>query len=72
MTTILDALYNAEVNLSMPIATVQMIGLKQLKNAIKLLEKGYPTDFVMNDFLDTYDNLENVPTYAEYLEKSNA
>lgn len=72
MTTILDALYNAEVNLSIPFAAVQRVGLQQLKNAIKLLEKGYPSHFVMNDFLDTYDNLENAPTYTEYLEKSNA
>lgn len=72
MLTILDTLFNARVNLSMPYASVQNIGLKGLNNAITLLQKGYPADFLIGEITDLYDNLENAPTYTEYLEKSNA
>lgn len=67
MLTILDTLFNARTNLAMPIASVQNIGLKALNNAIALLQKGYPADFLIGEITDLYDNLDNVPTYAEYL-----
>ena len=60
---ILEALQNANHNLSLPILPRLSfeIGKSQLKNAVKLLEKGYSLTDEVEPLLDHYGKVENVP-----------
>jgi hypothetical protein len=60
--TILEALYNAQVNLvdgRLPIQKI--LGAEQLNNAIVLLEKGYPAHQEVEPLLEQYENVNDVP-----------
>jgi hypothetical protein len=63
--TILEALQNAHFNLcvqKIP-GISDKIGESQLKNAIDLLEKGYPTSQEVEPLIDKYGNLTDVPEF---------
>jgi hypothetical protein len=59
MSTILEALQNAEYNLRLPF-TAPLAGI-QLHNAVTLLEKGYGIGEEIEPFFDRYDAIEDVP-----------
>lgn len=65
--TILEALQNAEVNLSnaLPPPAVQtstaLLGKSYLHNAIVLLEKGYGIDDEVASLLEDHHKVEDVP-----------
>ena len=59
--TILEALMNAEINLSESHPFQKSIGLNQLHNAIVLLEKGYNHSELVDPLLEKYGDVENVP-----------
>ncbi len=61
--TILEALQNANHNLSLPILPRLSfeIGKSQLKNAVVLLEKGYSINDEIEPLLERYGKVENVP-----------
>lgn len=66
MTTVLECLQNARYN----IENVTKLGLallplalNQFDNAIAFLEKGYPVSYEMDDLLDEYEDLTNLPEY---------
>lgn len=63
--TILEALQNAEHNLRPPNAVlpiVRNLGLRQLHNAVTLLEKGYAVTDLVEPLLEEHGGLvENVP-----------
>ncbi len=62
MTTIFEALENAEFNLCEGKTEInQAIGKEQLHNAVALLEKGYDIDDEMDDILAQYPSVEDVP-----------
>ena len=61
MTTILEALQNAQYNYKQKNALSQALAEDQLNNAIVLLEKGYYTSTEIDPLLDEYDNIESVP-----------
>ena len=64
-TTILEALQNADFNLGRGTSALGVqLGKIQLHNAVILLEKAYPSSFVMDDLLEQYENLEDVPDFA--------
>lgn len=65
--SILEALYNAQLNLlggakGSPIA--HMMGKEQLNNAIELLSLGYPASTKVEPLLEQYGSVENVPEYT--------
>ena len=62
---ILEALQNAEYNLMGNIPFQKKIGLNQLHNAIVLLEKGYDLYDKVDDLIEKYDGVENVPDNEE-------
>ena len=59
-TTVLEALMNAEYNLKGHLF-MQDIGLCQLHNAIVFLEKGYDACDTMDDLLEEYKDVEDIP-----------
>lgn len=60
--TILEALQNAELNLSRAIIPAQKeIGLNQLHNAIMLLDKGYDSSEEVEPLIEKYGDIESVP-----------
>lgn len=60
--TILEALENAKYNLEMEALSFQReIGLKQLNNAIILLERGYDAYDEVEPLLEKYGGIESVP-----------
>ena len=66
MTSILDALQNAKVNLCEGKISFQIeIGKSQLKNAVTLLEKGYSLNESIDDLLELYPNVEDAPDKSE-------
>jgi len=63
--TIVEALQNAEINLKNPVAEFQrQIGLMQLRNAIALLDKGWPSNTEVEPLLEKHGSAENVPPYG--------
>ena len=68
MTSIVEALLNAEHNLTAGLkgsALSIRIGLAQLHNAVGLLEKGYPIDTEVDPLLEKYGTVENTPKFIE-------
>jgi len=69
--SILEALYNAEMNVStaqkVPAMTRILLPLanEQLHNAITLLEKGYGLDDEVDPLLEEYGNVDDVPLKVE-------
>ena len=62
MTTILEALQNANYNLQNARIQFQVeMGKEQLNNAVVLLEKGYDLYDEIDPLLEKYDNVDNVP-----------
>ena len=61
MVTILEALQNAEYNLSKSLGFTKTIGLEQLNNAIILLEKGYDIYDKVEPLLEKYGDVEDIP-----------
>lgn len=64
MTTILEALENANYNID----NVAKVGIfllplvkEQLNNAITLLNKGYDLEDTIDDLLEKYETVEKVP-----------
>ena len=58
---IFQALQNAEINLKGSLDTQRQIGMRQLHNAIVLIEKGYELGDDIDSLLATYGNVENAP-----------
>ena len=63
--SILEALLNAEINLSGDHPFQKTVGLNQLHNAIVLLEKGYGINDLVEPLLEQVDSVENVPQVGE-------
>ena len=61
MTTILEALQNAEFNINSGNSMSSIIGNMQLHNAITLLEKGYSIHDEIDNLLEEWGDVENVP-----------
>ena len=59
--TILEALMNAEINLSENHPFQKSIGINQLHNAIVLLKKGYSISELVDPLLEQHGDVENVP-----------
>lgn len=60
--TILEALQNADYNLSESMTFISLeIARQQLHNAITLLEKGYDVYELVEPLLEKYGSVENVP-----------
>ena len=59
--TILEALQNANYNLSVNGSFGAMLANQQLKNAITLLEKGYSLNEEVEPLLEKYGTVEDVP-----------
>ena len=61
--TILEALQNARYNLidNRGIGIAWAIGKDQLDNAIKLLERGYSPDDLVDPLLEEHGDAESVP-----------
>lgn len=67
MTTILEALQNANCNIKENGIVGVLIGGSQLNNAVVLLEKGYDLHDDVEKIFDEYGDLENVPViYSEH------
>lgn len=70
MTTILEALQNANSNIN---SKMKDLGIElakvQLNNAVSLLEKGYPLNTDIEGVLYVYGDLWNVPKYSGEVEK---
>jgi len=68
MTTILEALQNAKFNLidNGGVGLPGIIGRKQLANAVILLEKEFPIDYVMDGVMDAFPNLNDAPDFQHY------
>lgn len=64
MATILEALQNADYNISNNGAFGIMIGKDQLHNAVTLLEKGYSIEDDVEDIIGPYERVEDVPEKA--------
>jgi len=63
MTTILEALQNAQFNFnsSRQIPELYKIAKNQLDNAVALLEKGYDKEDEIDPLIEKYGNVNNVP-----------
>lgn len=61
--SILEALQNAEINLESAGGFQASIGKAQLKNALRLLEKGYPLQTKVEEMMEDYGSVENAPEY---------
>jgi len=59
--TILEALQNAEVNLTGHHPIQHRLGKDQLHNAITLLEKGYTLNEEVDPLLEKYGSVDSVP-----------
>lgn len=59
--SILEALYNAENNISIINHPIVALAKQQLHNAIVLLEKGYNIDQEVEPLLEDFGDVENVP-----------
>jgi len=59
--TILEALYNAKMNIEAGNNLTIWLAKEQLNNAIILLEKGYGIYEKVEPLLEKYDGIENVP-----------
>lgn len=72
MTTILEALENAKINLDnitkVPHLTTALLPLikVQLNNSIVLLNKGYNIDTEIDPLLEKYGNVDNVPDAGDF------
>ncbi len=68
MTTILEALQNAKINLvdNGGQGLIGIIGKNQLRNAVLLLEKNYPLETEIDPLLETYPQLVDAPEFKEY------
>ena len=61
-TTVLEALMNAEINLSGDHPFQKTLGLNQLHNAIAFLEKGYGSYEKIDVLLEMYEGrLDDIP-----------
>lgn len=69
MTTILEALQNANSNIN---SKMKDLGIElaklQLNKAVSLLEKGYPLSTDIESILHVYGDLWNVPKYSGEVE----
>lgn len=66
MATILEALQNANHNIGSGKMPFQIdIGKSQLHNAVTLLEKGYSLSDEVEEIMEDYDNVEDVPEVDE-------
>jgi hypothetical protein len=63
--SILEALQNADYNIQNNGALGLTIAKLQLHNAVTLLEKGYKLHEQVENLLETYGTLENVPEKPE-------
>ena len=61
MTTILEALQNADFNIQKNGMIGLLVAKEQLHNAIVLLAKGYTLNDEIDPFLEQYENIEDVP-----------
>lgn len=63
MSTILETLENARYNLitNKHIPFAHAVGESQLNGAVVLLQKGYDINIDIDDFLEKYDNIMDVP-----------
>lgn len=62
MTTILEALQNAQYNLVEGMTQInKVVGKEQLHNAITLLEKGYDINDSIDDLINEYDDIDKAP-----------
>ena len=61
MTTILDALQNAEQNFGSGALLAVQIAKVQLHNAVELLERGYDAQDDIEALLEKYGTLDDVP-----------
>jgi len=59
--TILEALQNAQMNITTGMGFTIAIAKEQLNNAIVLLEKGYGKYEEVEPLLEKYGSVENVP-----------
>ena len=58
---IFEALQNAEINLKGSLDVQRQIGMRQLHNALVLIEKGYELGDDIDALLATYGDVEDVP-----------
>ena len=58
---IFEALQNAEINLKGSLDTQRQIGIRQLHNAIVIIEKGYELGDDIDALLADYGDAESVP-----------
>lgn len=67
--TVLETLMNAEINLeNIKVVSYHPLGgipMRQLHNAIVLLEKGYGAGDLVDPLLEQYGDVENVPEKGE-------
>jgi hypothetical protein len=63
--TIMEALQNADCNIRGNNAVQLMLAKNQLKNAVGLLEKGYPLSTEVEPLLEEYGDVESVPKNGE-------
>lgn len=65
--TILEALQNAKINLvdNRGHGFAEVLGREQLRNAVELLEKGYPLRTMVDPLLEQYGDVHLVPD-ADY------
>jgi hypothetical protein len=59
--SILECLMNAEFNFKGPLPMQKETAMRQLHNAVSLLEKGYSIDDEVEPILEKYGSVENVP-----------
>lgn len=64
-TTIMGALQNANWNLQNNGTFAMSIAKNQIRNAVTLLEKGYPLDTVIDPLLEHYPDVTFVPAYKK-------
>lgn len=67
--TILEALQNSLYNLNqasrMPALFIPLAS-EQLRNAVGLLERGYPLSTEVEPLLERYDSVDDVPTFEPH------
>jgi hypothetical protein len=60
-TTILEALQNADYNIQNNDRFGLVFAKEQLHNAVSLLDKGYDLEDEMDEILENYPNIQDVP-----------